>query len=106
MPKYLIHASYNAEGARGLAKDGALKRQRAAGELIASVGGTMEAFYYAFGDDDAYVLVDAPDNASAAAASLAVNTSGLVTTKTTVLMTAEEMEEATKKSSSYTPPGK
>jgi uncharacterized protein with GYD domain len=106
MPKYLIQASYNAEGAKGLMKDGGSKRKEAAEELIKSLGGTMEAFYYAFGDDDAYVIFDAPDNVSVAAASMAVCASGVVTARTTVLMTAEEMDAATKKSSKYSPPGK
>ncbi len=106
MPKYLIQASYSAEGARGLLKDGGSKRKQAAEELVKSVGGRMEGFYFAFGDNDAFVLIDAPDNASVAAASLAVSASGLVTTKTTVLLTPEEMDQAAKKSAKYSPPGK
>jgi uncharacterized protein with GYD domain len=105
MPKYLIQASYSAEGARGLLKDGGTKRRQAAEELIESIGGKMEAFYFAFGDKDAFVLVDAPDNVSAAAASLTVSASGLVAAKTTVLMTPEEIDQASKKSAKYTPPG-
>jgi uncharacterized protein with GYD domain len=106
VPKYLIHAHYTADGVRGIMKDGGSKRKQAAGELIQSLGGKMEAFYFAFGGDDALVLVDAPDNATVAAASLAVGASGVVTTTTTVLMTPEEMDQATKKSAKYTPPGK
>jgi uncharacterized protein with GYD domain len=106
MPKYLIHARYTADGVRGLMKDGGSKRKQVAGELIQSLGGKMEGFYFAFGGDDAIVLVDAPDNATVAAASLAVGASGVVSTSTTVLMTAEEMDQATKKAPKYTPPGK
>jgi uncharacterized protein with GYD domain len=106
MPKYLLHAKYSAEGARGLIKDGGTKRKKAAEELVKSVGGKLDAFYFAFGDDDAYVIVDAPDNASVAAASLAVGASGLVSTKTTVLLTPEEMDQAMKKSTKYAAPGK
>lgn len=105
MPKYLIQASYKAEGVKGLLKDGGTGRHRAAAELIKSLGATMESFYFAFGDDDAFVIVDAPDNLSMAAASLAVNSTGLVTTKTTILMTPEEMDQATKKTAAYRPPG-
>src|SRR5688572_8532063 len=65
MPKFLIEVSYTAEGARGLLKDGGTKRLAAAKALVASVGGTLEAMYYAFGDTDAVVIVDAPDAASA-----------------------------------------
>jgi uncharacterized protein with GYD domain len=105
MAKFMIRASYATEGAKGILKDGGSGRARAADELIRSMGGKMEAFYFAFGDDDAYVLIDAPDNVSVAAASLAVCASGAVVTKTTVLMTPEEMDEATKKTVSYRPPG-
>jgi uncharacterized protein with GYD domain len=106
MPKYLLHAKYSAEGARGLLKDGGTKRKNAAEELVKSVGAKLDAFYFAFGDEDAYVIVDAPDHASVAAASLAVSASGLVSTKTTVLLTPEEMDQAMKKSTKYAPPGK
>lgn len=105
MAKYLLRASYNAEGTRGLIKDGGVKRREAAEGLVKSLGGTMECFYYALGDDDAYVIVDVPDQASLVAASLAVGASGVVTASTTPLFTAEEMDEATKKAPSYKPPG-
>ena len=106
MPKYLIRASYTADGSKGLHKDGGTKRKRAAEELIESVGGTVESFYYAFGDEDAYITIDAPDNVSVAAASVAVCSTGMVVTRTTVLLTPEEMDQATKKSTTYSPPGK
>lgn len=106
MPKYLLHAKYSSEGARGLMKDGGTKRKRAAEELVASVGGKLEAFYFAFGDEDAYLILDAPDNGTVAAASLAVSGTGLVGTKTTVLLTPEEMDQVSKKSPKYSPPGK
>ena len=69
------------------------------------VGGTIEAFYYAFGDTDLFIIVDLPDNATAAALSLIVNATGSVTPKVTVLLTAEEIDEAAKKTLSYRPPG-
>jgi uncharacterized protein with GYD domain len=106
MPKYLLHAKYTAEGARGLVKDGGTKRKKAAEDLVKSLGGKLEAFYFAFGDEDAYVILEAPDNATVAAASLAVASSGLVGTKTTVLLTPEEMDQVAKKSPKYSPPGK
>ena len=105
MAKYMIHASYTADGVKGLLADGGSKRRAAAEELVTSLGGTMEAFYYTFGDNDAFIIVDVPDNVSVAAASLAVTASGTVTTKTTVLLTPEEIDEATQKATSYTPPG-
>jgi uncharacterized protein with GYD domain len=106
MPKYLIHASYTAEGAKGLLKDGGSKRRQAAEAALKSAGGTLEAFYFAFGDHDAVIIVDAPDHTAIAAASVAINASGAVTTKTTVLLTPEEIDQAVKRAISYTPPGR
>ena len=106
MPKYLIQASYTVDGIQGLLKDGGSKRKAAAEQAIKGLGGRIEAFYFAFGDADAVVIADAPDNQSAAAVSLAVIASGAVRTKITVLMTPGEMDQATKKSVSYRPPGR
>ena len=106
MPKYLIKASYTAEGVKGVMKDGGTKRRQAAEAAVKSTGGKMEAFYFAFGDADALVIVDAPDNASIAAASMAIGASGLVTCTTVVLLTPEEVDQAVKKGATYTPPGR
>lgn len=105
MPKYLAHASYATEGLKGLLKDGGSKRREVVEQLAKSLGGTMEAFYYAFGDDDLFVIFDLPDNVSATTASLVVNATGAVNAKITVLITPEEIDEATKKSVDYLPPG-
>jgi uncharacterized protein with GYD domain len=105
MGKYLLAASYTAEGAKGLAKDGGVKRREAAEQALKSAGAKLEAFYFAFGDSDAYVLIDAPDHASVAAASIAINATGAVHSKTIVLLTPEEMDQATKKAVSYRAPG-
>jgi len=106
MAKYLLEASYTSEGAKGLLKDGGTKRRAAAEAALKSVGARIEAFYYAFGENDVIVLLDAPDHATVAAASVAINASGGVTTRTTVLMTPEEIDQAVKKTVSYTPPGR
>ena len=105
MPKFLIEANYVGEGVKGLLKDGGTSRRAAVEKLLASVGGKVESFYYAFGDTDAYVTVDVPDNVTAAAVALTVAASGAVNLKTTVLMTAEEIDQATKKSPAYRAPG-
>ena len=106
MAKYLVQASYTTDGVQGLLKDGGSKRRAAAEQAIKGLGGTLEAFYYAFGDTDVFAIADAPDNQSAAAVSLAVTASGALRAKITVLMTPEEMDQATKKSVSYRPPGR
>jgi len=105
MPKYLIQASYTAEGAKGIARDGGSKRRAHIGDLIKKAGGTMETFYFAFGETDVYVLCDIPDIASAAAISLAVNASGAVNLRTTPLVSVEEMDQAAKKQVAYRAPG-
>ena len=74
-------------------------------DLVNSIGGKLEGFYFSFGVSDVIVIVDVPDNVSAAAASLVVNATGAVKLKTTVLLTPEEMDAATKKTANYRPPG-
>jgi|SRR5215467_2039382 len=106
MAKYLIEASYTSEGAKGLLKDGGSKRRTAAEQVIKSAGGKLEAFYFAFGGRDAFVIIDAPDHASVAAASLAINASGAVRTRTVVLLSPEEIDQAAKKTVHYTAPGR
>jgi len=105
MPKYLVQASYTLEGAKGLLKDGGSKRRVAVQEMLKGLGGTMEAFYYAFGESDAFVIADIPDNVTATAVALAVNASGAVRAKTTVLITPEEVDQAIKKTVKYRAPG-
>ena len=105
MPKYLIQANYVGEGAKGLLKEGGTSRRAVVEKAVKSLGGTVEAFYYAFGETDAYTIIEFPDNTSAAALALTIIASGAVTVKTTVLMTPEEVDEATKKTPSYRPPG-
>jgi uncharacterized protein with GYD domain len=105
MAKYLIEASYTTEGAKGLLKDGGSKRRAAAEQAIKNAGGKLEAFYFAFGNRDALVIVDAPDHATVVATSLAINATGAVRTRTTVLLTPEEIDQASKKGVKYTPPG-
>jgi uncharacterized protein with GYD domain len=105
MPKYLIKVSYTAEGAKGLLKDGGSKRREMAEQALKSAGGRIEAFYFAFGETDAFVIIDAPDHASVSAASLAINASGAVRTETVVLLTPEEIDQAAKKPVTYRAPG-
>jgi uncharacterized protein with GYD domain len=105
MPKYLIVGSYTAEGAKGLLKDGGSKRRQVAEAALKSIGGKVEHFYFALGEQDLYAIVDAPDHATVAAASLAISAAGGVHSKTVVLLTAEEIDQATKKNMIYQPPG-
>ncbi len=105
MAKYLFQGSYTEEGLKGLLKEGGSKRREAAEHVIKSVGGTLESYYFAFGGNDFYVIVDMPDNVSTAALALTVNGSGAVNVKTVVLLTPEEVDKAVKKAVDYRPPG-
>jgi uncharacterized protein with GYD domain len=96
MPKYLVEASYTLDGIRGLKSAGGSARAAAIKAAVEEVGGTLEAFYFAFGKTDVYVVADVPDNRAAAAICLTVSAGGGATTRTTVLITPEEMDEAAK----------
>jgi uncharacterized protein with GYD domain len=105
MPKYLIQASYTTEGLKGLMKDKASGRKAALEKAFGSVGAKMECFYYSFGDHDVVLVVDGPDNISAAALAFAVCATGLARTSTTPLLTVEETDKALQKSVAYKGPG-
>jgi uncharacterized protein with GYD domain len=106
MAKYLIAASYTADGVKGLLKNGGTARVDSVKKTIEGLGGTLESFHFAFGADDAVVIVDLPDNVSAAAVGLAVAATGLTTARTTVLLTPDEIDRAAKLQVDYAPPGK
>jgi uncharacterized protein with GYD domain len=109
MPKYLCQAVYTEKGLQGLLKEGGLARRAAVEQAIQAVGGTMEAFYYAFGETDVFFIADYPDNVTTAAASLVGNAAGTSKVTYTVLITPEEVDQATElakeKMAAYRPPG-
>ena len=105
MAKYMIQGSYEVEGLQGLLREGGSSRRGAVEGAIGKLGGSLEAFYYAFGDDDVVCIVDAPDNVAVAAINLAINASGVVSVRTTVLLTPEEIDAACRQTVDYRPPG-
>jgi uncharacterized protein with GYD domain len=105
MAKYLLRGNYVASGVKGLMAEGGTKRRDAAAAAIKSAGGTLDAFYFAFGDTDVFAVADLPDNAAAAALGLSVTAAGGAKVRTVVLLTPEEIDAATGKSVRYTPPG-
>ena len=105
MPKFLVEASYTADGAKGLLEEGGSGRKAAVEQVVQGLGGQLEAFYFAFGGSDAYLIVDVPDAASVAALSLAASAAGGATVSTLALLTPEEIDEACKKAINYRPPG-
>lgn len=103
MAKYLIQGYYTEKGLKLLLKEGGSKRREAVKKAIKSVGGTLESFYYAFGDNDILAIIDIPDNISATAFSLVVNSSGIAKIKTTVLTTPEDIDQAIAKKIDFHP---
>ncbi len=106
MPKYLVQASYTAEGAQGVISEGGSSRREAVAKLAAELGGTLDCFYFAFGDEDVVTVIDLPDAESITAVSMTIAASGLVRIKTTVLLTPEQVDAAARKSVSYRAPGR
>lgn len=104
MAKFLVKASYTAQGADALLHSGGSTRREAVSQLAEGLGGKLESFYFAFGQTDAYVILDLPDSQSAAAASLAVSAGGGATSEVVVLLTPEDVDAAGKLSVSYRPP--
>jgi uncharacterized protein with GYD domain len=105
MPKFLIEASYTLDGVKGVQSAGGSSRRDAVAQVAESVGGSLECFYFGFGDSDAYVILDLPNNETAAAVALTVNAAGGATVKTVVLLTPEEVDAAAKRSVDYRAPG-
>ena len=105
MPKYLLEVSYTLDGVRGVMAKGGSAREQAARAAAESVGGTLESFYFAFGSADVFTVADLPDNAAAAALALTVTAGGGATVRTIVLLAPAEIDAASQKSVTYTPPG-
>jgi uncharacterized protein with GYD domain len=101
----MIEASYTVDGVKGLFKEGGSGRRSAVENAVKGLGGTVESFHFVFGEDDAIVIVDMPDNISVAALSLRVSASGGATSSVRVLITTDEMDAAVKKNVDYRAPG-
>ncbi len=105
MAKFLWQVSYTTDGLKGLMKEGGSSRVAAIRRLIESRGGSLEAFHFAFGEDDVYLIAELPSNVEASAISLAVGASGAARVKTVVLLSAEDVDAATKANVGYRAPG-
>lgn len=106
MAKYLLKASYSADGLKGVMKAGGTSRAKAVERAVTGVGGSLESFYFAFGGDDVYVIVDLPDNAAAMAMAATIGSTGALTDyETVVLMEPSEVDNAMNVTVDYSPPG-
>ena len=106
MPKYLFYGEYTPEGYKGLVQEGGSKRIEAAKQALGSVGGSLEAFYFSFGENDFYIIVNLPDNVTTTAVTLAGNASGTFRIKGVPILTAAEIDDAVNKSVDFRPPGR
>jgi uncharacterized protein with GYD domain len=106
MPKFLIEASYTAEGLKGLQRDKAEGRTNALNNALRSVDGQLECIYWCLGDRDVVLIADMPDIAAAAALASTACASGLVRTKTTQLLSAAELDAALETQINYRAPGR
>lgn len=106
MPRYLWQVSYTVGGLEGVLKDGCTKRRQIVQKLVEGLGGRLELFDYALGNDDAFIVAQLPNNVSAAAVSMVVNAGGGAAIKTNVLVTPEEIDQAASKRLVYEPPQK
>ena len=105
MPKYLFEASYTPEGVEGIRRSGAASRADAVSDMCSGLGGKLDSFHFAFGDVDAFVVCDLPNDEAAAAAAFAVGATTTTRIKTVKLLTIEEADAAISRSASYRPPG-
>jgi len=105
VPKFLMQARYTTQGIEGLLKDSASGRRADVQAAVKAVGGKLETFYYAFGEDDVIVIMELPDNKTAAALSFAVSNGGAVRVRTTPLLTVEEVDQALEIQPQYRSPG-
>jgi uncharacterized protein with GYD domain len=105
MAKFLIEASYTADGLKGLKKDTAAGRRKAIDNAAKKLGGRLESMHFALGQYDVIAVLELPNTVSAAAVALAAGSSGLVRPKTTALLTVEETDQALAMKTSYKAPG-
>ena len=108
MARYLVQASYTTQGISDLVKN-PHDRAAAVRPMIERLGGKLESFDFAFGDYDAVIIAELPDNVAMAAISMTVGASGAIgSLKTTVLIPMDEAVEAMRKAGTvgYQPPGR
>ena len=105
MARFLIKASYSVEGTKGLLKEGGTGRRNAVKHALEALGGSLETIYFAYGEDDAFIIADVPDSVSGVALSLAANATGTVKVTTIPLITVAEMDAACKKTVAFRPAG-
>ena len=106
MAKYLLRGSYTSEAWAAQVKD-PKNRVELVRPVFEQLGGSIESAYFTFGEDDLVIIMEMPDNVSAAALSIAFSAGGAVkNVKTVPLMSIDDGLEAITKAGSvgYRPP--
>jgi uncharacterized protein with GYD domain len=101
MSKYMLKLTYTLDGVKGVKAKGGSSRRETTEGAVKSVGGTVEAFYFALGETDAYAIVDLPDVTVAAALALAVTAGGEASVRTVQLVTPEDIDAASSREVGY-----
>jgi uncharacterized protein with GYD domain len=106
MPMYLGRFKYSAEALKAM-MDNPQDRGAVAAQTAESVGCKMHGMWWTLGERDGVFLLEAPDNATVVALSMAVGASGQISTENTVLLDMNEAQEAMRKAAdaSFRPPG-
>ena len=108
MPQYMLQLAYTPESWKSLARNPE-DRTGIAESVAKQLGGRLISFYYHFGEYDATVIAELPDDTAANAVAVAVlGSGGFRATKTTRLFSIKEAVEAFGKAGkvAYQPPGK
>ena len=106
MAHYLVQAAYTAEAWSTLVSN-PQDRSEPVRKMVEDAGGSLESFYLAFGDFDVVAIVELPDDATAAAVSIATSAAGAIREiKTTPLITTDDAVRALTKAKTiaYQPP--
>ena len=101
MSKYMLSASYTQAGTDLLLAEGGSNRREALAGAIESVGGSLESFYYAFGDTDLFMIAEIPDDTTATALSMRINAAGVLIVSVTKLIEVEKVDHAIAKQVTY-----
>ena len=108
MTHYLVRFSYASPSIKGLIAKPEVDHAAQASAMVASVGGKLHGYWYAFGEFDGVVLLEAPDSSTAASVAMAIGGTGEVSRlETTVLLSMDEARDAMRKAAAAThlPPG-
>lgn len=108
MAHYLYQGAYTSEALKTLIKK-PTNRFDVVRSAVEKLGGSIEGAWFSFGEYDFVVILEMPDNVSAAGLSLAFAAGGaLKSGKTTPLLSQQEGLAAMKRAgtSGYQPPGK